>query len=78
MILRPVSPASARGPPSSNTPVGLHSILWRSVAISRRAGSNGRTTCSSTSGPSSVSGSMPGSCWVEISTVSSSTGRPSS
>ena len=76
MILRPVRPQSAWGPPSSNAPVGLTSTPKSSPA--NCSGSVGRITCSTRSGLIVVSESMPGACWVEMSTVTSRTGRPSS
>ena len=67
MILRPVRPQSAWGPPSTKVPVGF--TRTRTSDVSMPAGSSGLITCSMRSGLISVSASMPGWCWVEMSTV---------
>ena len=73
MILRPVRPQSACGPPSSNWPVGLTKTSKSSSA--NCSGSDGVITCSISAGRSSPSMLMPGSCWVEMSTVRSRFGH---
>ena len=72
MILRPVSPQSACGPPSSNAPVGLTSTSKSSSA--NCSGTVGLMTCSMRSLRIWPSMSMPGPCWLEISTVVSAFG----
>ena len=67
MILRPVSPQSACGPPSSKLPVGLTSISKSSPA--NCSGSSGRHDVLDEVGLERASMSRPGSCWVEMSTV---------
>ena len=76
MILRPVRPQSACGPPSTNVPVGLTNTSYGSSA--NCSGIVGRITCSIRSGRITVSRSMPSWCCVEMSTVLSATGTPSS
>ena len=77
MILRPVSPQSACGPPSSNAPVGLHEHL--EVVAGELLGHRRLDHVLDEVGlriwPSM---SMPGACWLEISTVDSALRPPSS
>src|SRR2546426_191082 len=67
MILRPVSPASAAGPPTSKRPLGFTKIF-----VSRSTNSDGITrsmTISRT--PASTSSLLtPGRWWVEMTTAS--------
>src|SRR6266508_6069354 len=69
MILRPVSPVSAFGPPISNRPVGLTRIRTPS-ASSSNSRSTGSITSARTSGARSVSTSTSSRCCALISTVS--------
>src|SRR5674476_1377182 len=74
MILRPVTPASPRGPPITNMPVGFTINRWPVMSRSSSL-STGATTCSATSGASWDSRETFGACWVETTTVSRCTGR---
>src|SRR6185503_8133351 len=69
MLLRPVRPVSAFGPPISNRPVGLTRIRTPS-ASSSNSRSTGSITSARTSGASSVSTSTSSRCCALISTVS--------
>src|SRR3954470_13452144 len=77
MILRPVRPVSALGPPISKRPVGLTSTRTPSVESSWNSRSTGSITSASMSGRSSVSTSTSSRCCAEIKTVSTRTGLPS-
>ncbi len=73
MILRPVRPASAVGPPISKRPLGLTMIL---VAASTRPGGRTRSITSSRI-PRSISSLVTfGSWWVEMTTASIRFGLP--
>ena len=71
MILRPVSPVSPCGPPTTKRPVGLMSILV--FFVIRWAGSVGRTI-SSMQKPLIVRWLAFAACCVEITTLVISTG----
>ena len=75
MILRPVRPVSPMGPPVTKRPVGL---MWYVTLLGsiRCLGMVGRTTCSMMSFLI-VSRLASGPCWVEMTTVSTLTGLPS-
>src|SRR6478752_348769 len=77
MILRPVRPVSAFGPPISNRPVGLTRTRTPSVDSSGNSRRTGSITSASMSGRRSVSTSTSSRCCAEISTVSTRTGLPS-
>src|SRR4029079_15290746 len=77
MILRPVSPVSAFGPPISKRPVGLTSTRTPSVESSGNSRSTGSITSASMSGRSNVSTSTSSRCCAEMSTVSTRIGLPS-
>ena len=73
MILRPVTPASAVGPPISNAPVGFTRYsIFRCVQSPSTCGASWSATQDRIS-----FGFVPCACWVETSTDSTSTGRPS-
>src|SRR5207302_1890997 len=73
MILRPVSPASPWGPPTTKRPVGLirMSASFTSKPASARTG---RTTRAMTPSRSSALSTMS-ECWVETTSLLTPTGR---
>src|SRR5207247_9562474 len=74
MILRPVSPVSPMGPPTTNRPVGL--MWYLTLRGSKMSlGMTGLITCSITS-RSIFLQATSGLCWVETTIVSTRTGRP--
>src|SRR2546422_1685045 len=74
MILRPVSPVSPMGPPTTNRPVGL---MWYFTLRGSKMslGMTGLITYSITS-RSIFLLVTSGLCWVETTIVSTRTGRP--
>ena len=71
MILRPVSPQSPCGPPTTNRPVGL---MWYLISPwTNSAGNKGLTICSTTNSRISWF-ETSGLCCVETTTVSTRTG----
>ncbi len=74
MILRPVSPASPIGPPTTNRPVGLTCMIGSTGRSA--SGITGRITWPTMS--SRMRSSVPGSCCDETTTVRTRTGTPRS
>jgi len=81
MILRPVSPASPIGPPTTNVPVGLtrrsNPATSSPSGPRSRPASTGATTCVATA-DRSASSLRSGSCCEDTTTVSRRTGRSAS